>query len=426
MGPISWNRRLLFLLILPASAWALSGCAGPERPECPHTWNFPQIARSLRVRDLTLHLGPGMGPMGDQVSVAPGTTDIPEFHDCQRLIVSKSVPEKYDSLYALFGGGLLDSLFRDSLILNPDTGEVKAYPVAEIFSYNGTYPALAISPLWNCLFLAVRQNGWVAVMRNDGEDEGDCRTPVLLSALAQGSATLLEVHRDAPTGYNPDQVPFVARWEWDPEAREQVIGVACGLAWCEIGRPRFRTEPPPVAGNGPFGPGSGAEYILRFKGWYDEQELGTVDRGRDIHPSGVRGYVIPIGRLGSFSTYSAFNEWQTVAYVALSHESSSYQHKLNFVAGSLDAPPSTLAICQLMAGCVGVPPNLISSCAPDVGPSGSTRWWLRISTATDTLYKCATRRGSTETVPGTARWRWLADDETTWMRCTNGCCEGRP
>jgi hypothetical protein len=26
-------------------------------------------------------------------------------------------------------------------------------------------------------------------------------------------------------------------------------------------------------------------------------------------------------------------------------------------------------------------------------------------------------------VPGTARWRWKARDETLWVRCAEGCCE---
>jgi hypothetical protein len=26
-------------------------------------------------------------------------------------------------------------------------------------------------------------------------------------------------------------------------------------------------------------------------------------------------------------------------------------------------------------------------------------------------------------IPGTLRWRWLADDETIWVRCDDGCCQ---
>jgi hypothetical protein len=42
------------------------------------------------------------------------------------------------------------------------------------------------------------------------------------------------------------------------------------------------------------------------------------------------------------------------------------------------------------------------------------------------MYRCVTRRdhkAEVSFIPATARWRWLALDETTWTLCDVGCCE---
>ena len=31
-----------------------------------------------------------------------------------------------------------------------------------------------------------------------------------------------------------------------------------------------------------------------------------------------------------------------------------------------------------------------------------------------------------EKIVATARWRWILDDETNWIRCDEGCCHPEP
>jgi len=49
-------------------------------------------------------------------------------------------------------------------------------------------------------------------------------------------------------------------------------------------------------------------------------------------------------------------------------------------------------------------------------------WWVKITAAVDgkIVYRCVTRRGHTDMTGGsapTARWRWVANDETVWEYC---------
>jgi hypothetical protein len=60
-------------------------------------------------------------------------------------------------------------------------------------------------------------------------------------------------------------------------------------------------------------------------------------------------------------------------------------------------------------------------------PSDGGTWWMRLTRggAGPTVgYRCVTARAhpSAPKLPGTARWRWKVDDETTWVRCPQGCC----
>jgi hypothetical protein len=66
--------------------------------------------------------------------------------------------------------------------------------------------------------------------------------------------------------------------------------------------------------------------------------------------------------------------------------------------------------------------------------SASDDWWAKITRADDGAVKsrCVSRCDLSAasvaegfSVPGTARWRWLAQDEQTRMWCAQGCCETR-
>ena len=65
-------------------------------------------------------------------------------------------------------------------------------------------------------------------------------------------------------------------------------------------------------------------------------------------------------------------------------------------------------------------------------PRGKAALWfakIRPADATKEEVHCVLRRDHSclrakgVTIPGTARWRWVAKDETSWVRCMFGCCQ---
>jgi hypothetical protein len=93
---------------------------------------------------------------------------------------------------------------------------------------------------------------------------------------------------------------------------------------------------------------------------------------------------------------------------------------------------NVLSYCRGSRAACGVPllPNP-GELAPECGDLDvPDHWWVRIVSASqaDTMYRCVTRRGHAgqlggKTIPATARWRWLLDDETIWKECVEGCCQ---
>jgi hypothetical protein len=62
-------------------------------------------------------------------------------------------------------------------------------------------------------------------------------------------------------------------------------------------------------------------------------------------------------------------------------------------------------------------------------------WWVRIvsaETGRPVAHRCIRREPTRDgphpmppgmKIPGSTRWRWLAEDESGWAECTQGCCE---
>jgi hypothetical protein len=122
--------------------------------------------------------------------------------------------------------------------------------------------------------------------------------------------------------------------------------------------------------------------------------------------------------------------------------SSHYKTKFGFDAVPADAPFSRMNTIEMCYGTRSECDIDLSVLPGSCGKMNSLcsffrrRWWARFQGAlekgTNTYtYKCVIRRTHPHPelnealgVPGTARWRWLADDPTTWEECANGCCEG--
>lgn len=393
----------------------------PGRPECPGADSLVvtmiDSVGKLRGRPFTY------SHEVRKIPLAGDNSNVPEFHDCQRFIVKDSNGMlQYDSLYAIFASFRMQAL-TDSLagaIPSPS-----GFPAAEILSYGGTYPALGIEPNFNCLYFYRVGPEWKAKMVPIGSAERNCGDPLVDPAGATG--TDLEVRRSVAGGWDYHDYPDVSRWDWDSTNSRQYISIKCGSGWCEVGAPGFRSSPqhtdsPPIDPV-PGGQGTASERsrVFRIKGWYDRQLLAVRDGNGHLRPGKVWGTIIPhpvLGR-GDHNTASYFQPWIHVATVFLSGD---YDAKyVSFKAGR-----TKLSLCNGTALVCDVP-NTLTACPSQIG----SQWWTMVQHVgadgapdENPIYRCATMRSHSNTiVPGTSRWRWMEQDETSWMRCTQGCCE---
>ena len=106
-----------------------------RNPSCPHDAAFTlQHGRELVVDTVSI------------ASVAGPIANIPEYHDCQRMLRGRS--DVYGTLAGVYASWRLNDLVQ---VL--DTLGGRAFPAAEIFAHDGPYPPLGILPLFNCLYV---------------------------------------------------------------------------------------------------------------------------------------------------------------------------------------------------------------------------------------------------------------------------------
>jgi hypothetical protein len=401
------------------------------RPDCPY---------DTISQDLTLP-----GPI----------TRVPEFHDCQRFIVRKGLfnqVKTFGALYAIWVRFKLDSVefplptisgpnsalgCSGALVVRDTTGycvpidsasrgvvssltfTTTAVPVALIYSYGGRYHPLAIEPGYNCLYLYYSSPDttvWQAKMVPVTKEES-CDANVNPATVA---GTMLYVKRSAPQGYTGDDYPPVGRWDQDPRSGRYYAGLRCRAAWCEVGPKGFQTSAGYTAATG----SPQLTRVFAIKGWYDEQHL-AFPSGSDLTPSEVMGTVFPDPRLGELTQADYESQWVPVAHTVLNAGPGPYKAKLNFAAGSYPNAMNTMLFCHgSEAACIPPSRNGELSCNPGQGEY----WAMIISVAqADTAYRCITYRPHPGIpIPGTIRWRWLTNDETTWARCPEGCCQVQP
>ena len=378
------------------------------RPECPH--DGVMIMKDDEGR---LYVEPST------VSHEEYLPDIPELHDCQRFIVRDARGDlAYDSLYAIFARptGILsfrEMRFTTDTLLPPNQSNqvFNASPtaVALITSYGGTYAPLGIRPGVSCLYLSHQDRTWSAQLIHNG-NSGDC------PKQPRSGVRPLEVRENIlPPYLSAEDVPAVARWDWT-EGGVQYIGVRCGGRWCEIGPPGFRPAP------GIPAPSIWANTIqartFLVKGWYDRQMLATtrnVAGQQKLVPSGMLGIVVPHPLVDShieqrYIDAGNANSWLTVAYV--------------YVDGNVYDTPQNHHLKRFWPD-RNLSRNVLQM---RVLSSSSGRVWQARYENTGTAFKVKFRphdwaMTGTYHIPGTARWRWQAFDETTWTRCPYGCCE---
>ncbi len=428
---------LIFLLLYPAAC--------KEIPECPHYWDVSTIEAPL-FHHAELH-----SIQGDTLLSGPrAQTNVPEFNDCQQLVIGSGHDAQYTSLYAVFAHDSLDDP-KHEIQLALESG--KAFPMVEILSLGGTYPQLQLQDGFNCLFVYKEGDTWRARLVAFGSQEQDCHSPKRLDLVQDYPE--LSIKRTTPS-MNRKDYPPVARWEWDVGSNTQVIGFMCLEGWCEVGELGHDPETgPDLTDKMNSIDALTGQPVLRIKGWYDEQRLSPATRHRWKFweywgPRSVVGTIVPAPGLDLLDSPNFDRTWQPTAYVDLSEPSDEYGAARRFVpmAGSR---VTTISLCMedwggsdplpTGRGCPEISKedrqaakcgaerqaatNPSEAAAPTV--TSTIHWWARTDPAGDSpdpKYWCITRRIAPPgvPVPGTARWRWLADDETSWHRCGGACC----
>ena len=418
---------------------------------CPHYWSrfFKE-----RGEDTTLFLA------GRQI-------DVPEYNDCQRLLVnSSSRPDtaytdlKFDSVAAIWARADLNNVYQQQAAIgnatgrpffaalrNPNPATTRVTAIGQIWT-TGPYTPLGLSAEFSCIVL--QWDGPVA-SRNPRNYHAWmvpvahwelCASPLDLPA---SSAYYLGAQELPAQGNSdgPDEIPPVARWDWDGRRGEQYIGIACPSGWCELygeephnpqahwGSPNYKVP----AGLNIHGK---AGRVVRQKGWYDEEYLASTTPTPGPSPvldgAGAFGTVFPVPDLKgrSISDYHV-GEFVPVGWISINPGSPGYSGKYGFSLNP--APPqrpdvNALFLC-LDDGtnrCKATPKHL---CSPWSDHSSGPHFYARLGKSPDDLNGtdfCVDYTGFTPGVSavGTVRWRWRDDDQTIWVSCPGGCCQISP
>ncbi len=332
-----------------------------------------------------------------------------------------------------------------SLVLAAGVPTTSALAIAQIYTFgNEGYDPLGIRPGFSCLYVFVDKTGALAarmvpVASGDVESSA-CRDAIKPDELG---GTALSVLRTKPGNVSADYPP-VARWDFDTQNQLYYIGIKCGDAWCEIGAAGGRALTPSASFAYNPSASDGENRVLRVKGWHDQQNLAIdVPSTGTAVPSGILGTVVPHPELGSYTAarYEKGN-WVLSGYVgmdttnAIQDAVKTYKKKFNFDPVPVALPLSSM---NTLSFCYGKR----DECAIPEPPAGrgcndksfffwySRVWWVKIEAAIDhsVMYRCVTRRGHSgmsgaDQIAPTARWRWVAEDETVWEYCmSHACCE---
>lgn len=439
-----WLRKSARLAVMLALVLGALGSSCPSRvlkdglmpdptsPEqCPHY--FVWIADTGGQVGLdTLREVPSSGPI----------TDIPEYHDCQQFIVADGNRRlSYDghvyAIYAALGLARLDTVL-DSLQALAAPGDVPAAVAATIVTRDGTYEQLGILPGFNCLYLSRVGGTWGAWLVPKGPRDAVCEIQTAVNRAPQVRRLVASPVPPAKPLSGLD-VPPVTRWDWDAGGLEQYIGVRCGGAWCQVGDDASASQPvvatPAFSNVEGLPPSSNAEVrrVTDIKGWHDAQILAARLPNGQLTPSGVWGVITPHPSLDQHTLETYSERWVHIATAVVTAD---YKGKVLTLTG---LGTNDIFLCMAPKGTVPTEACDMPDPGPKCGtmvasvPQDHTTWWIRVEydqIGSETWeYHCVERRTPSNpeygSIPGTARWRWLVNDETTWTRCEQGCCQNQ-
>jgi hypothetical protein len=376
------------------------------------------------------------------IGLSPNTSNIPEFNDCQRLLLGQN----YGPLVAVFAaeaaaapGGLAS--------MAPSLGVA----VATIYSYDDAYAPLGIEKEFNCLYLFVNSPvgaGFRALMVKWKDENCPATTEATVGV------PLRVVHDDGRHG--EADIPPVARWDHTGDV--QYIGVKCGAFWCNVGPMNSSWTPQPSKAP-PASAGPERRLLYQVKGYHDQQRLappigrdwdhvGTPGPDDWVRPSSILGTIVPEPGVGGFddATYDNPNpteRWVKVATTYLEgSDVGAYREKYGFAQTPSPDVGNEVRLCDPRSKkCPDLPANIdnTSSCKraletierENMNTPGnhSSRWYAKVKPADGggEVFRCVIRREhaglpSGIIMPSTARWRWLLDDDSIWVPCIFSCC----
>jgi hypothetical protein len=340
----------------------LLGAVPADRPECPHDGLLSRKEN------------------GGGVFISPNSpeaivTSIPEYHDCQRFVVDRGGSLVYDSVYAIYAAPPKHSKGSKDYQSRTDGDGNRA--AAIIVSEGGTYAPLGIRPGVNCLYLEPAGTTWKPFIVHNGMNANCPVNPYNLKSFSNFDV----VADPLPAGLTPDDVPEVARWDWDAKNNVQYIGIRCGDQWCEIGPPGFITSPAlPV----PAGVNGTDTRVYLIKGWYDRQLLAEPGTDPAV-PSKTIGVIVPHYKLPSLAE----------------------SMQLQPVGPQLMASYMEAVRIYLDDNITLVKSVWVTNAA---GAGGTYDWGAVVETPgvgkTESPVIYRTHVGLNFTIPATARWRW--------------------
>lgn len=416
---------------LGCSLLLLNGCGGVDPRVAPGT-SQALLTRSVCPQHQPVWIPASEDTAWRQVAslTVPGAiTQIPEFHDCQRLLTQGE--SGYGPTAAIYASPIIVTLVDTLLALEQAGDSLRAIAAAEIIS-DGAYQQLGIEMGVNCLYMYTFAAQLHAFMRPVSQ-ESDCAQRLDPTPPQPGWRSLNVKQETAGAPFVLEDFPPAARWDFhdQPGPRLQFIGLPCKTNWCLIGHANpqsWKQYDRPQPGNH----GRLSRRVMRIRGWYDEQILGvgpTTGTG-PVVPGGVYGTIFPDslleGRTEADYQLPAPNQWVAAAEILVHGNLPAYKKKFNL--DQTPPPTNGVAVSNKLALCKGDATRCVPHGAPNVRQCPSTMpdpWYARITAVGgDVAYSCVIRHLHPGfRIPGNARWWWLPQDEGIWSRCPQGCCQ---
>jgi hypothetical protein len=456
------QSRVLRLIVATAAIAAVLGCPDRTRHGDNDRTREGDAMDTLPCPHYNSRFFTGRGIDTTQF-LAGRQMDIPEYNDCQRLLVNTSggpdpkyTQLKFGHVAAIFARKDLNGAYQTAsqigdaskrsffaALRKPDPASTRVTAIAVVWT-TGPYAPLGVSAGFDCVVLQWEGPVGSSKPRNyhawmvPVDLQQSCASPLDLPAAAAHYLGAVELPAQSDST-GADEIPPVARWDWDPRRGEQYVGIACPSGWCELygedpDHPHGHSGSRNYKVSGAMNLPGHAGRVVRQKGWYDEEYLAstvtTPGKPPELDGAGAFGTVFPVPELkGRTSNDYPVGKFVPVAWISISPASQGYSGKYGFSLNK--APPQRPDVNALFL-CFDDGSNACKAkpkykCSPTHDLTNGPSYYARLGAspddpnATDFCVDYIATKGAD--TPGTVRWRWLDDDQTIWVSCPAGCCQ---